>query len=61
MGGTTGNPTCVVAEENVLMSAANKGHESESILVHEFAHSVMDIGFDAVQNVRSQPRYLCTC
>ena len=44
------NPICCVAEENVLMSRRN-GHVDESILVHEFAHNVMSIGFDANMTV----------
>ena len=53
LGGSTQNPVCCVAEENVLMTPRNTGHETESILVHEFAHSVMNVGFDASQNVRT--------
>ena len=42
MGGTCGVPCTSVGEENLLM--VNDKFHSESILVHEFAHAVMNIG-----------------
>ena len=64
-GGSRGKPTCCCAEENVLFLPCNT-HKSESILVHEVAHSVMNIGFDDGMMVRSTQfvyistrRYVC--
>ena len=43
LGGNLGNPTCSVGEENVTMRDDGR-YGNESILVHELAHSVMDLG-----------------
>lgn len=43
LGGTIANPVTSVGEENVTMVGDEK-YPSESILVHEFAHAVMNIG-----------------
>lgn len=44
-GGVKGQPTCCCAEEDVLSLDSNT-HFEESVLVHELAHSVMNLGFD---------------
>ncbi|CAI7907378.1 unnamed protein product, partial [Closterium sp. NIES-53] len=45
LGGTLVIPTCSVGEENLLRCPRDRYRE-ESILVHEFAHTVMEVGFD---------------
>eukprot|EP00850_Spirogloea_muscicola_P012325 SM000079S22443 [mRNA] locus=s79:239580:241334:- [translate_table: standard] len=45
LGGTLLCPTCSVGEENVLRCKIDT-YRLESILVHEFAHTVMEVGFD---------------
>ncbi|GAB4819447.1 hypothetical protein N2152v2_006493 [Parachlorella kessleri] len=45
LGGNMACPTASVGEENITMDGDNWYHE-ESVLVHEFAHSVMDIGLN---------------
>lgn len=51
LGGSRAQPVCVVGEQNVLFNEQNT-HKAESILVHEFAHNVMNIGFDKQMKVR---------
>uniref|UniRef100_A0A0G4HKX3 Uncharacterized protein n=1 Tax=Chromera velia CCMP2878 TaxID=1169474 RepID=A0A0G4HKX3_9ALVE len=48
VGGTKHVPLTSVGEENVLMWDVDR-YSSESILVHEFAHSVMETGFSSAQ------------
>ena len=55
-GATKSLPVTTFAEDNVLMLPCC-GHRDESILVHEVAHSVMNLGFDAALHVR--PRRSC--
>jgi len=45
VGGTPSCPCSSCAEENLLMYTSD-GYASESIMVHEFSHTVMDCGFD---------------
>ena len=42
LGGTMAVPTCSVGEENVLRLPSDPYRE-ESILVHEFAHTIMEV------------------
>eukprot|EP00882_Tetradesmus_deserticola_P023566 GHRQ01025657.1.p1 GENE.GHRQ01025657.1~~GHRQ01025657.1.p1 ORF type:complete len:341 (+),score=136.61 GHRQ01025657.1:292-1314(+) len=46
MGATRCVPTASCGEENLTMTDDN-GYAGESILVHEFAHCVMNLGFSA--------------
>eukprot|EP01023_Acetabularia_acetabulum_P029804 TRINITY_DN28096_c0_g2_i2.p2 TRINITY_DN28096_c0_g2~~TRINITY_DN28096_c0_g2_i2.p2 ORF type:complete len:332 (-),score=40.09 TRINITY_DN28096_c0_g2_i2:185-1180(-) len=45
LGGTLSCPTTSVGEENLLESEDDK-YNQESILVHEFAHTIMNCGMD---------------
>merc|ERR1712014_258340 len=49
LGGTKYNPVSTVGEENVTMRD-DSHYPSESILVHEFGHAVMNCGFDEIQH-----------
>ena len=54
-----GTPTCPctsVAEENVLMYESDS-YNRESVLVHEFAHAVMNCGFSDEQRDRLRASY----
>jgi len=44
LGGVRGNPVTTIKESNLLRNKNNKGYVSESILVHEFGHHIMNIG-----------------
>ena len=45
LGGTVIVPTCSVGEENVLRRPHGEDRFAlQSILVHEFAHTVMEVG-----------------
>ncbi len=44
-GGTIGNPAAAFGEENILRFANDPYGGQQSILVHEFAHSLMNIGW----------------
>uniref|UniRef100_A0A383VWG0 von Hippel-Lindau disease tumour suppressor beta domain-containing protein n=1 Tax=Tetradesmus obliquus TaxID=3088 RepID=A0A383VWG0_TETOB len=46
MGATCSVPTASCGEENLTMTGDNR-YAGESILVHEFAHCVMNLGFSA--------------
>lgn len=47
LGGTRSNPTTSCAEENVLGYADDR-YNGESILIHEFAHTVHEVGLRAL-------------
>merc|ERR1740121_1554156 len=50
LGGTKNCPLTTVGEENLLME--RDPYWNESILVHEFGHTVMNCGFDDRQMAR---------
>ena len=55
-----GQPVCCCAEEDVLCLDSTT-HFEESVLVHELAHSVMNLGFDDSMLVGSLlPRNIAT-
>jgi len=56
LGGTKAVPVTTVGEENVTMER-DAYFPSESILVHEFGHMVMNCGFDAKQDERIHTIY----
>lgn len=48
LGGTKAIPTCSVGEENVLRRPHPEDkYYQESILIHEFAHTIMEVAFDS--------------
>ena len=49
LGGTLAVPTTSAAEEN-LLCLANDRYRGENILIHEFAHTVRNIGLPFVQD-----------
>eukprot|EP00897_Mesotaenium_endlicherianum_P000990 jgi/Mesen1/10892/ME000935S10219 len=57
LGGTRVCPTCSVGEENVLRCPRDR-FCGESILVHEFGHTVMEVGFDEAQKESVRRCYL---
>eukprot|EP00271_Cylindrocystis_brebissonii_P006451 TRINITY_DN19243_c0_g1_i1.p1 TRINITY_DN19243_c0_g1~~TRINITY_DN19243_c0_g1_i1.p1 ORF type:complete len:402 (+),score=57.74 TRINITY_DN19243_c0_g1_i1:693-1898(+) len=53
LGGTKTIPTCSVGEENVLRCPYPEDkYYQESILIHEFAHTIMEVAFDDKLNKR---------
>lgn len=56
VGGVPGCPMCSVGQENLEMSEDDRYYQ-ESILVHEFGHSVMNLGFDDDQMSRIKAAY----
>lgn len=55
LGATLSRPVMSVGEENVLMLPPTEGnmYVSESILVHEFAHSVMSLGLHKLPEMKA--------
>ena len=49
LGGTIGVPTTTGAEENLLCYPLDR-YAGESILVHEFAHTIMNLGLPFVED-----------
>lgn len=47
LGATADRPVCSCAEEN-LLQYTNDRHRGESILVHEFAHTIYNLGLPAI-------------
>jgi len=58
VGGTVAVPCTSVGEENLLM--VNDCFHSESIMVHEFAHAVMNIGVSPSVRPFRERANLCT-
>lgn len=57
LGGTIIIPTCSVGEENVLRRPQGEDKFAlQSILVHEFAHTVMEVGGGEQQLFRDEYR-----
>lgn len=48
VGATAARPACSGAEENVLQEDADR-YKGESILIHEFGHSMLTMGIEAVE------------
>jgi hypothetical protein len=57
LGGNIGNPWTTVGEENITMSGDNSRYPYESILVHEFAHCVMNVGLAKHMQKRIKQAY----
>lgn len=55
LGGSIANPMTTLGEENITM-VADRRHPTESILVHEFAHTVMRIGLHGRPELRQIKR-----
>ena len=47
LGATTARPACSAGEENLLQHATDR-YRGESIFIHEFAHTVLTMGVQAV-------------
>ncbi len=56
VGGTVHVPVTSVGEENLLMEN-DRHYPDESVLVHEFAHTVMNCGFDETQQAAIRSIY----
>merc|ERR1740129_310424 len=56
VGGTKSVPLTSVGEENLTMTDCDK-YCQESVIVHEFGHAVMNLGFDEGQMVRISQAY----
>lgn len=56
VGGVNGCPMCSVGQENLEMTDDDRYHQ-ESLLVHEFGHSVMNLGFTNDQMSRTRDAY----
>ena len=56
LGGVPGNPTSTVGEENITMDSWDT-YPAESILVHEFGHTVMNCGFSEEQTAKIKALY----
>lgn len=56
VGGTKSVPFTSVGEENLSMDGSDRYH-SESVLVHELGHSVMNCGFDDSQMRRVEEAF----
>lgn len=57
LGGTLVIPTCTVGEENVLRAKKDR-FGGESILVHEFGHTVMEVSMSSKQQQRIKDCYI---
>ncbi|KAG2448326.1 hypothetical protein HYH02_006910 [Chlamydomonas schloesseri] len=60
-GAVAGNPAMAVGEEDLLETYdevdTGDGWGNESVFMHELAHTIMDLGFDACQLQRVAQRY----
>ncbi|KXZ44242.1 hypothetical protein GPECTOR_70g472 [Gonium pectorale] len=56
LGGTKESPVTSCGEENLLMED-DRFYPSENILVHEFGHTVMNIGLTAEDRMRIKQLY----
>ncbi|KAF5842346.1 hypothetical protein DUNSADRAFT_7660 [Dunaliella salina] len=56
LGGSIGCPLTTCGEENLIM-VDDRSYPEESILVHEFGHTVMNVGLDDISRAAIQEAY----
>ena len=57
-GGVPGRPLTTICEKNLLKKKNDPYFEKEDICTHEFAHTIMNVGFSSEQKAEIQSLYL---